>query len=177
MTPLQTIPFSSVALLFALTQACTIQTTSPDPGGSAGSPGASGGAGASGSGAPGSGSSTAALPADLVGKWTSTDGSTGIVYVFKADGTYTEDLLYLNSGECLAFSKMSITESGSVVAGPVMTTTAATHTERSVDCSGMAKTSTYTSNEPEKFRWSVAAGKLTMTDNTNNTVTYSYSKQ
>jgi hypothetical protein len=109
-------------------------------------------------GAPGSGEGT--LPADLIGEWATSDGST--TYRFEADGSYEYGFHYNSSLACIAFLSQKITEVGNVsVHDDILTTVGTSRTTKTQDCNFSSSTD-QDGGETKSYRYTLAAGTLTL---------------
>lgn len=112
------------------------------------------------------------LPADLVGKWQSSDG--GVTYQFNADGTYLYALDYEGYGQCVVDVRKSVAEQGNVtLQGDTLTTMGTSRTTDTVDCSyqeSVVKDSGQTSN----YTYTLSNSVLSLT---NDIGTITYTKQ
>lgn len=78
------------------------------------------------------------LSGTIVGDWGAVGTSGGVLYGFKADGTYVRAFRY-EATNCISLSKIEISVSGvAAVAGSTLTVTPNTGTNTSYDCSGTA---------------------------------------
>ena len=118
-------------------------------------------------GAPATGDAT--LPADLIGQWATSDGST--TYHFNADSTYEYVFHYGSSLACIAYLSRQVTELGTVsVRGDTLTTTGTSRTTETQNCDFSSSTDKDTGTK-QTYRYTLSNNALSLTDSKGNTLT------